>query len=64
MNNRYYLGILNRMLDRIHVRPEYKEVGKRFFLHDNATLHKIAACASFLENLLLCQSEKFRFPFF
>lgn len=46
----YYLGVLKRLWDRIHrVRPEYKEVGSWFLLHDNAPSHKVLIVREFLD---------------
>jgi len=49
VNAQCYLGVLKRLWDRIHrVRPEYKEVGSWFLLHDNAPSHKALIVREFL----------------
>lgn len=49
VNAQCYLGVLKRLWGRIYrVRPEYKEVGSWFLLHDNAPSHKALIVREFL----------------
>ncbi|KAG5318562.1 MOS1T transposase, partial [Pseudoatta argentina] len=49
VNAPYYLGVLRRLLHRIHrIRPEYREEGSWRLLHDNAPSHRSTLITDFL----------------
>ena len=49
VNAVYYLGVMKRLLTRIHrVRPEYRESGSWCLFHDNAPSHRSTLVTDFL----------------
>ena len=49
VTGKYYLGVMERLCRRIvRIRPEYREPGSWYLLHDNAPPHKTVAVREFL----------------
>ena len=51
VDDMFYLGVMKHLLESIsRVRPEYREKGIWFLLHDNVSTHRSALITDFLAN--------------
>jgi hypothetical protein len=48
LNDRFYKGVIKRLIDRVRVRFEFQEHGSWHLLHDNAPMHSLGIISDLL----------------